>query len=103
MSWSTSLPRMKPPCVVKPLHLCSPKATRSRKRRRNSCFHNLNGYLCLLQIYHAWSLILPHVSRWEGLISTSSSSINSRSYLPSPTPKSANGHPHKCCVNCLLP
>jgi hypothetical protein len=35
---------MKPPCVVKPLHLCSPKATRSRKRRRDSCFHNLNGY-----------------------------------------------------------
>src|SRR6266567_5378402 len=45
MSWSTSLLRMKPPCVVKPLHLCSPKATRSRKRRRDSCFHNLNGYL----------------------------------------------------------
>src|SRR6266568_4696421 len=44
MSWSTSLLRMKPPCVVKPLHLCSPKATRSRKRRRDSCFHNLNGY-----------------------------------------------------------
>jgi Flp pilus assembly protein TadD len=30
--------------VVKPLHLCSPKAPRSRKRRRDSCFHNLNGY-----------------------------------------------------------
>src|SRR6266568_8897034 len=45
MSWSTSLLRMKPPCVVKPLHLCSPKATRSRKRRRDSCFHNLNGYI----------------------------------------------------------
>src|SRR5438876_1665080 len=45
MSSSTSLLRMKPPCVVKPLHLCSPKATRSRKRRRNSCFHNLNGYV----------------------------------------------------------
>src|SRR4029434_489228 len=44
MSWSTSLLRMKPPCVVKPLHLCSPKAPRSRKRRRDSCFHNLNGY-----------------------------------------------------------
>jgi Mrp family chromosome partitioning ATPase len=29
---------------VKPLHLCSPKAPRSRKRRRDSCFHNLNGY-----------------------------------------------------------
>src|SRR4029434_936744 len=45
MSWSTSLLRMKPPCVVKPLHLCSPKAPRSRKRRRDSCFHNLNGYI----------------------------------------------------------
>src|SRR4029450_12503157 len=47
MSWSTSLLRMKPPCVVKPLHLCSPKAPRSRKRRRDSCFHNLNGYVKL--------------------------------------------------------
>src|SRR4029453_16389486 len=45
MSWSTSLLRMKSPCVVKPLHLCSPKAPRSRKRRRDSCFHNLNGYV----------------------------------------------------------
>src|SRR5215813_639565 len=44
MSWSTSRLRMKPPCAVKPLHLCSPKAPRSRKRRRDSCFHNLNGY-----------------------------------------------------------
>src|SRR5262249_47766265 len=44
MSWSTSRLRMKPPSVVKPLHLCSPKAPRSRKRRRDSCFHNLNGY-----------------------------------------------------------
>src|SRR4029450_9001523 len=45
MSWSASLLRMKPPCVVKPLHLCSPKAPRSRKRRRDTCFHNLNGYV----------------------------------------------------------
>src|SRR4029453_18686799 len=44
MSWRTSRLRMKPPCVVKPLHLGSPKAPRSRKRRRDSCFHNLNGY-----------------------------------------------------------
>src|SRR3989449_8367050 len=57
MSWSTSLPRMKPPCVVKPLHLCSPKATRSRKRRRNSCFHNLNGYLQAARLHGAEVLL----------------------------------------------
>jgi DNA invertase Pin-like site-specific DNA recombinase len=29
---------------VKQLRLCFPQACRSRKLRRDSCFHNLNGY-----------------------------------------------------------
>ena len=29
---------------MKPLRLCFPQARRSRKLRRDSCFHNLNGY-----------------------------------------------------------
>src|SRR4029453_17966696 len=56
MSWSTSLLRMKPPCVVKPLHLCSPKAPRSRKRRRDSCFHNLNGYCAQDRTIRVWEV-----------------------------------------------
>jgi hypothetical protein len=35
---------VKPPCGVKPLRLCFPQACRSRKLRREACFHNLNGY-----------------------------------------------------------
>src|SRR6266567_8460671 len=67
MSWSTSLLRMKPPCVVKPLHLCSPKATRSRKRRRDSCFHNLNGYRELRPLVpgHPLPLSFPQRIQWQ--------------------------------------
>jgi hemerythrin-like domain-containing protein len=35
---------VKPPCGVKRLRLCCPKALRSRKRRRDSRFHYLYGY-----------------------------------------------------------
>ncbi len=33
------------PYVVTRLRLCCPQTLRSRKLRRDSCCHNLNGYL----------------------------------------------------------
>ena len=49
---------VKPPCGVKRLRLCFPKAIRSRKLRRDSRFHCLYGYafvamLCAKTAYNA--------------------------------------------------
>ena len=45
MSWRTSQRRAKRPCGV-PLHrLCFLQALRRRNLQRETCFHNLNGYL----------------------------------------------------------
>ena len=35
---------MQPPCGGKRLRLCFPQACSSRKLRRDTCLHNLNGY-----------------------------------------------------------
>src|SRR5712692_8487222 len=44
MSWHTSPPRVKRLSVVKRLRLCFPQTLSRRERRRDCCFHHLNGY-----------------------------------------------------------
>ena len=46
MSWSSSLQRVKPRCGGRRRRLCCLQAISKRERRRESCFHYLNGYHC---------------------------------------------------------
>jgi hypothetical protein len=48
--WRTSPRRVTRPYVVTRLRLCFPHTLRRGKRRRDSCYHNLNGYRDLCSV-----------------------------------------------------